>query len=196
MTEREQGTPEVAPEDTPLEPDETELAADDELSDEEISDAQLSDEELDARVDAAEESAAFAPGTTQLEPPARRSRRAAEAAAAAAAGRAGAGARIRGLARRAAPAGESPSTPSEVAVRIDDRISQVFVVGVIVVFAAILLYGLLFGAAGVFTPLPTPSPVPSASAPAPSGSESAAPSAAPSTSPATSPSGSPSASAS
>lgn len=77
------------------------------------------------------------------------------------------------------------ATPSEIAVRIDDRISKLFVIAVTGTFVAILAYGLLFGSAGLFTPLPTPVPSPS-----PSAGASASPSA--SASPAPSPSPSPS----
>jgi hypothetical protein len=92
---------------------------------------------------------------------------------------------------------EAAPTPSEVAVRIQDRASQIFVGAVVAVFAGILLYGLILGSGGLLTPRPTPRPTPvatpassaapSASAapsvsPAPSGSEAPSPSVAPSVS--------------
>jgi hypothetical protein len=60
---------------------------------------------------------------------------------------------------RAAPM--APSV-SEQAVRVDDRASAVFVLGVVAVFVGILLYGMLFGHAGFLTGLlatPTPTEV-------------------------------------
>jgi hypothetical protein len=63
-------------------------------------------------------------------------------------------------------------TPSERAVRIDDRASQVYVVGVVATFVGILLFGMLWGTRGFFTSVP-PSPSPSLAGP----SESASPSA-------------------
>ncbi len=67
-----------------------------------------------------------------------------------------------------APAAARTPTPSELAVRVDDRISAAFVIVVAVVFAAILLWGVLGGHRGLLsprrTPAPSPSPVPSASA--------------------------------
>lgn len=108
----------------------------------------------------------------------------------------------------------APPSVSEQAVRVHDRASGVFVIGVIAVFVAILLYGMLLGHGGFIsnlmpTPTPPPTPVPTVSAapsasagasesPAPSASESAAPSASPgaSESPAASGSAVPSAAAS
>jgi hypothetical protein len=56
-------------------------------------------------------------------------------------------------------------TPSERAVRIDDRASQVYVLGVVATFVGILLFGMLWGTGGFFTTPPaSPSPSPSASA--------------------------------
>jgi hypothetical protein len=56
-------------------------------------------------------------------------------------------------------------TPSERAVRIDDRASQVYVIGVVATFVGILLFGMLWGTGGFFTTPPaSPSPSPSASA--------------------------------
>ena len=54
-------------------------------------------------------------------------------------------------------------TPSERAVRIDDRASQVYVVGVVATFVGIVLFAMLWGAGGFFTtPHASPSPSPSA----------------------------------
>jgi hypothetical protein len=71
---------------------------------------------------------------------------------------------------RAAPAAP---TVSELAVHVSDRVSAVFVIGVVAVFAGILLYGMLLGNGGFITGLtatpplptlaPTASPIPSAS---------------------------------
>lgn len=78
-------------------------------------------------------------------------------------------------------AGTTTVTPSERAVRIDDRGSQVFVVGVVATFLGILLFGMLWGAGGFFTTVPA-SPSPSLVEPGESASPSASlvPSASPS----------------
>jgi hypothetical protein len=100
-------------------------------------------------------------------------------------------ARPAGTARRTRSFGRSaparPATASETAVRVDDRVSAVFVVATVVVFALILLNGIVAGRGGFLTPIATPTPVPSLSA-APSGSPSAAPSASGSVVPSASPS--------
>jgi hypothetical protein len=98
--------------------------------------------------------------------------------------------------RPSAPLQRAPS-PSEVAVHVREEWSKAFVIVTAAVFIGILLYGLLFGHGGFFTPLPTPSPTPTEE---PSASPSAEPSASgsPAASPSTtaSPSASPSAAAS
>ncbi len=87
-------------------------------------------------------------------------------------------------------------TPSERAVRIDDRASQLYVVGVVATFVGILLFGMLWGTRGFFTTVPpspspslalpsgsaspSPSVLPSAGSPSPSASSSTNPSAPPS----------------
>jgi hypothetical protein len=88
-------------------------------------------------------------------------------------------------------------TPSERAVRIDDRASQIYVVGVVATFVGILLFAMLWGARGFFTTVP-PSPSPSLAVPSgsaspsasalPSAGSSPAPGAASSTIPSTPPS--------
>jgi hypothetical protein len=94
--------------------------------------------------------------------------------------------------RPTAPAQRAPS-PSEIAVHVREDWSKAFVIVTGAVFIGILLYGMLFGHGGFFTPIPTPTP---AATEAPSASPSAEPSA--SGSPAASPStsASPSAAAS
>jgi hypothetical protein len=92
--------------------------------------------------------------------------------------------------RGAVPAGQSVA---ERAVHLTDRASAIFVVAVVLTFVGILLYGMLAGSAGFFTPLATPAPTPTE---APIPSESAQPSAEPSSAPSASPSGSPGASGS
>jgi hypothetical protein len=60
-------------------------------------------------------------------------------------------------------------TPSERAVRIDDRASQIYVIGVVATFVGILLFGMLGGQRGFFTTAP-PSPSPSSEVPSASAS--------------------------
>ncbi len=68
-------------------------------------------------------------------------------------------------------------TPSELAVRIDDRVSQILVIVAVGFFSLLFVYALLFGGSGLLTPAPTPRPTP-------------VPTAAPSPTPAPSPSAS------
>ena len=62
-------------------------------------------------------------------------------------------------------AAEFPATParvqtaSDIAVHVDDRVSAIFVIGVIAVFVLIFLNALVLGKGGFLTPLPTPKPV-------------------------------------
>ena len=88
------------------------------------------------------------------------------ASTAARAGRASAasrepGRRPRGVRGPAAPA--RAQTASDIAVHVDDRVSAIFVIGVIAVFVLIFLNGLVLGKGGFLTPIPTPRPVASAS---------------------------------
>ena len=100
--------------------------------------------------------------------------------------------------REAAPATPPRApTPSEVATRVTDPASRIFVIGSVVVFVAILVFGLVGGHRGLLTPAPTHRPSPSVSAaPSPSVSAAPSPSAAPSVSAAPSRSAAPSATAS
>jgi hypothetical protein len=84
--------------------------------------------------------------------------------------------------RPTAPAQRAPS-PSEIAVHVREDWSKAFVIVTAAVYIGILLYGLLFGHGGFFTPLATPTPLPTEE-------PSASPSAEPSASPGASPSGS------
>jgi hypothetical protein len=92
--------------------------------------------------------------------------------------------------RPTAPAQRAPS-PSEIAVHVREDWSKAFVIITAAVYIGILLYGLLFGHGGFFTPLATPTPIPTEE---PSASPGASPSgsAAPSPSPAATASASPS----
>ncbi len=133
-----------------------------------------------------------------------------ETAPAAAPGPAAAGTRGGRRARSQPPSKAAPvvASVSEQAVHIGDRASAVFTIGVVGVFVAILLYGMLLGHGGfvtnlMATPTPAPTVVPVASAspsaaasPAASTPASVAPSAAPSGLPSPSPAASPSPSAS
>lgn len=103
--------------------------------------------------------------------------------------------RLRGQPRAA----ELPASVAERAVRVDDRVSGVFVIAVVAVFALIFANAILFGHSGFVTGLfPTPTPVvtPSPSAAAPSPSAAAPSSSAPSPSSSAAPSPSASAAAS
>ena len=81
-----------------------------------------------------------------------------------------------------APAQRAP-TQSELAVRVTDNASRFFVIGAVVVFVAIMLFGLLGGNNGFFTTT-VPSAVPSESAaPSESAGDSGSPAASESPSP-------------
>ena len=96
-----------------------------------------------------------------------------------------------------APVAQRAPTQSELAVRVTDNQSRYFVIATVVVFAAILAFGVFGGSGGLLTPRATPTVAPSVSA-APSASVVPSASPAPSTSPAASasPAASPSAAAS
>lgn len=87
--------------------------------------------------------------------------------------------------RRGAPAPVAHRAPtqSELAVRVTDNASRFFVIGTVIVFVAILGFGLLGGNGGFLTNAPEPTVAPSVSAgPSPSASAEASPSAEPSVS--------------
>jgi hypothetical protein len=98
-----------------------------------------------------------------------------------------------GARRRGAPAAGAAAAIPERAIRVDDRISKVFVLLTVGIFAVILLNGVFFGVGGVFTPFVSPTPQLTAS---PSVSVSASPSASGSVAPSASGSVAPSASGS
>ena len=86
--------------------------------------------------------------------------------------------------RAGAPVVQRAPTQSELAVRVTDNASRIFVIATVVVFSAILAFGLLAGNGGFFTPIPSPTVAPSASvvpsasvAPSASAAQSSAPSA-------------------
>ena len=117
---------------------------------------------------------------------------AAEAAAAVAAVATG-----RAKRREVAPAASLRApTPSEVATRVTDPASRIFVIGSVVVFVAILVFGLVGGHGGLLTTTPSPTvrpvatlkPSPSASTRASVAPASVAPSPSPAPSIAASPS--------
>ncbi len=78
----------------------------------------------------------------------------------------GAVARRRGA---STPAVQRAPTPSEVAVHVTDNTSRFLVIATVVVFVAILAWGLLAGTGGLLTATPAPTVAPSVSA-APSAS--------------------------
>ena len=61
------------------------------------------------------------------------------------------------------PSVQRAPTQSELAVRVTDNASRFFVIGTVVIFAAILLFGLLAGNGGLLTTTPAPTPAPSVS---------------------------------
>jgi hypothetical protein len=97
-----------------------------------------------------------------------------------------------------APGPQRAPTASELAVRIREDVSKVFVIGTAVIFAAILLNGLVLGHGGLVTATPSPSVAPSSSAggsasPGASSSPAASGSVGPSTAPSAAASAAPSA---
>ena len=193
MTEHERDPEATGPEGATDETDAADAATDADDGDSELEEA----EELEAAEDL---------GDADLEPEPEAAVEPTEPGRAAAAAVPGAGARrMRGR----PPVKAAAPSVSELAVKVSDRASAAFVLGLTGLFAAILVYGMLFGHAGFLsalfpppTPAPTASPVvsasPSASAstpasasPAASGSPAASPSSAASPSPAQSPAASP-----
>jgi hypothetical protein len=120
---------------------ETDAAAVDEME-AELEAEEATEEELDdEEVEAAEAEDEFEPGP-------------ASAAAGVAADAAGSAVSR----RRGAPAASVQRAPtqSELAVRVTDNASRFFVIGTVVVFVTILLYGLLAGSGGLLTATPAP----------------------------------------
>jgi hypothetical protein len=104
------------------------------------------------------------------------------------------GARLGGRLQRSPAA---PATPSERAVHISDRTSQVFVIAATLTFVGIVLYAMVAGVGGFLTPRATPTPsVEESESPSASPSLSISPSTSASGSPSTSGSASPASSAS
>jgi hypothetical protein len=62
------------------------------------------------------------------------------------------------------PSVQRAPTQSELAVRVTDNLSRVFVIGTVAVFVAILAWGLLGGSGGILTATPAPTATPSVSA--------------------------------
>jgi hypothetical protein len=54
-------------------------------------------------------------------------------------------------------------TQSELAVRVTDNASRVFVIGTVVIFVSILLWGLIGGTGGFLTTTPAPTVAPTVS---------------------------------
>ena len=173
MTERPEGTPEEAAE-PEIEPETAAI-------------------EPEPEPEAAEpEPEAAEPEPAEPEPEPEPAERAAEAAAAVAAVATG-----RAKRREVAPAAPLRApTPSEVATRVTDPASRIFVIGSVVVFVAILVFGLVGGHGGLLTTTPSPTvrpvatlkPSPSASTRASVAPASVAPSPSPAPSIAASPS--------
>jgi hypothetical protein len=56
------------------------------------------------------------------------------------------------------PEVEEERRAAEEYVYVDDRVSRLWVLLIVAVFAAIFLYGVLFGRAGMLSPTPSPQP--------------------------------------
>ena len=105
---------------------------------------------------------------------------------AAAEGPAAAEAAVVGTARRREVAPATPPrapTPSEVATRVTDPASRIFVIGSVVIFVAILIFGMVGGNGGLLTTTPSPTLRPVLVSPAPSASAAPSPTAVASPSP-------------
>ncbi len=190
MTDRPDGTSEETPDESELPEAEPAVEAEPEAADVQAAGDETGDE-LDAD-DADEESYADQDGDAS-------SFADEETAKFEAAGRPGP-APARPTWRRAAPPPSATRAPtvSEVAVQVSDPASKIFVVGTVVVFVSILLFGIFLGNGGVLSATPTPEPtaVPTASpSAAPSASVSVSPSGSASAAPSGSGSAAPSASA-
>lgn len=114
-------------------------------------------------------------------------------------GRGGAPAGMGGPRRQGAPAPGKPTRAKAVvldpSLRIRDRVSEIFVIGTLVVFLAIFANALAFGHGGAFSAVPTPAPTSNASlGPNPSAAPSSSPAASPTAAPAATPSETPGAS--
>lgn len=170
MTERPDGTPGASPDEPEAAPEaETDTGAPEApaaLTEELASDTAALDDEGDAAEDdeiedeleaeeADDEDEAFE--DEPVEP------LGSEPAAAAGAAATGAGARRRQV---QPPSVQRAPTQSELAVRVTDNASRIFVIVTTIVFAAILAWGLLGGNGGLFSTPQTPSVAPSVSAPA------------------------------
>ena len=153
MTERPEGTPEAAPEETEdLPAAETSVAGADEPAAEPAgfdvdAESAAGTDDADDADDADDE-----PGTDQSSSPGPQV------------------AAIGGVVplRRAAPPPSLQRAPtqSELAVRVTDNVSRYFVIATVVFFVGILLFGMLGGAGGLVTATPAPvTPAPVTSAP-------------------------------
>ena len=149
--------------DDPRHLDDTQAFEDDELDDDELEDEDFEEEE---------------PRKAAPTPPGRRPSREPTAS--------GMGGPRRGGAGATARATKSRGPVVDPSLRIRDRVSELFVIGTLIVFGAILVNALAFGHGGAFTTQPTPQPsINVTPAPGASGSPSATTSA--SASPAASP---------
>src|SRR6266498_3136848 len=143
MTERPEGAPDAASDAEELEPEATDFEP--ETDDAEVDEIESELEAEEAGVDELEEEAPAPLGT--------------EPAAAGAAGIAVP--RRRGV---IPPSVQRAPTQSELAVRVTDSASRFFVIATVVVFLAILGFGLVAGNGGFLTTTPAPSAAPSVSA--------------------------------
>lgn len=176
MTERPEGAPNEPPAESDVVPD-TEIDAIEEELEAEEADVEEAESELEEAEERASEEL-DEPSAVLIDEQGAEGGVAAGAAAGAAVPR-----------RRSAqpPSVQRAPTQSELAVRVTDNSSRIFVIATVAIFVAILGYGLVGGVGGFLTTTPAPSAAPSVSA-APSESVVPSLSATPSTEPIPSPS--------
>jgi hypothetical protein len=177
MTERPEGTPEASPDEpeapTTIESEtgapEAVAAATEELEtasgalDPESDAAEI--DEIEAELEAEDEADELDAEWGELEAEDEADELDAESGSAvAAAGVAAIGSAISRRREAPTPSVQRAPTQSELAVRVTDNASRFFVIGTVVVFVAILAFGLLAGTGGFLTAAPSPTAVPSVSA--------------------------------
>ena len=166
MTERPEGTPEAVPSEPGAATEEIEVEAGAFPPETDLLDAEG---EAEAEAEGEEDFEDATDGALGDEPDAPL------AAATGAAAAAAAGVPVPRRRGTQAPVAHHVPTQSELAVRTTDNVSRVFVIGTVVVFAAIIVFGMLAGQGGLLTKPSAPTAAPTVSA-QPSAAASAAPS--------------------